>query len=106
MSSSSDVPALDRLVHEPNRLAILTVLSSTEEADFVFLQRTLELTNGNLSSHLSKLEEAGLVTVGKSFVGRRPNTSIALTELGRSRIEDHWVRLDRLKGLAAHKMHG
>jgi hypothetical protein len=55
MSASSDTPGLDRLIHEPTRLALLTVLSSTEDADFVFLQRTLKLTNGNLSSHLSKL---------------------------------------------------
>jgi DNA-binding transcriptional ArsR family regulator len=49
---------LDRLVHEPARLAILTVLSSCHEADFVFLQRATGLTNGNLSAHLSKLEDA------------------------------------------------
>jgi DNA-binding MarR family transcriptional regulator len=88
------------MIHEPSRLAILTVLSSTEDASFVFLQRILQLTNGNLSSHLSKLEEAGLVTVDKSFIGKKPNTSIALTDLGRTRIRDHWQRLDRLKSLA------
>jgi DNA-binding transcriptional ArsR family regulator len=100
MSASEDLPGLDRLIHEPHRLAILTVLSSTEEADFVFLQRTLRLTNGNLSSHLSKLQDAGLVTVEKSFVGRKPHTSVALTDLGRARTGDHWRRLERLKTLA------
>ena len=52
---------LDRLIHEPGRLAILTVLSSVRDADFVFLQRATGLTKGNLSSHLTKLEDAGLV---------------------------------------------
>jgi DNA-binding transcriptional ArsR family regulator len=106
MSASDDVPDLDRLIHEPNRLAILTVLSSTRDADFVFLQRTLDLTNGNLSSHLSKLEDAGLVTVEKSFVGKRPHTSIALTDLGRTRTRNHWEQLDRLKTLAVPRREG
>jgi DNA-binding transcriptional ArsR family regulator len=78
VSAPSDAAGLDRLIHEPNRLALLTVLSSTEAADFVFLQRTLQLTNGNLSSHLSKLEDAGLVTIEKSFVGRKPHTSLSV----------------------------
>ncbi len=103
---SSDATDLDRLVHEPNRLAILTVLSSVEAADFVFLQRTLRLTNGNLSSHLAKLEAADLVTLDKSFIGKRPNTSISLTAAGRVRIRDHWEQLDRLKALAARHPDG
>ena len=70
---------LDRLIHEPARLAILTVLSSVEDADFTFLQRTTGLTKGNLSSHLTKLETAGLVQINKTFVGKRPNTKVALT---------------------------
>lgn len=91
---------LDRLVHEPGRLAILTVLSSVDAADFTFLQRVTGLTKGNLSSHLSKLEEAGLVAIEKRFVRRKPNTSVALTPLGRERIADHWERLERLRRLA------
>jgi DNA-binding transcriptional ArsR family regulator len=100
MSGPEEPLALDRLIHEPNRLAILTVLSSAQDADFLFLQRTLGLTNGNLSSHLSKLEEAGLVTIVKAFRGRKPHTSVALTVVGRSRIRDHWDQLDRLKHLS------
>jgi DNA-binding MarR family transcriptional regulator len=99
VSAPSDASGLDRLIHEPNRLALLTVLSSTEDADFVFLQRTLKLTNGNLSSHLSRLEDAGLITVEKTFVGKKPNTRISLTDLGRTRTRDHWDQLDRLKSL-------
>ena len=92
---------LDRLIHEPGRLAILTVLSSVDSADFVFLQRTTGLTKGNLSSHLAKLEDAGLITIEKRFVRKRPNTSVALTPLGRTRIARHWDQLDRLKELSA-----
>jgi DNA-binding transcriptional ArsR family regulator len=91
---------LDRLIHEPGRLAILTVLSSVRDADFVFLQRATGLTKGNLSSHLAKLEDAGLVEVEKRFVGRKPNTKLALTGEGRARIARHWEQLERLKRLA------
>src|SRR4051812_20305326 len=91
---------LDRLIHEPGRLAILTVLSSLKSADFVFLQRATGLTKGNLSSHLSKLDEAGLVTIEKRFVRKMPNTNVALTALGRKRIAAHWEQLERLRGLA------
>ena len=93
---------LDRLVHEPGRLAILTVLSSVTDADFVFLQRATGLTKGNLSSHLTKLEEAGLVAIEKRFVRKKPNTNIALTEVGRMRITQHWEQLDHLRRLSEH----
>lgn len=92
-----ELSGLDRLIHEPARLAILTVLSSASGADFVFLQRVTGLTKGNLSSHLTKLEEAGLVTIEKRFVGKKPNTSVAMTRAGRTAIEGHWERLDRLR---------
>lgn len=90
---------LDKLVHEPGRLAILTVLSNVRNADFLFLQRATGLTKGNLSSHLRKLEDGGLVAVEKRFIGRKPNTSISLTELGNRRIDAHWAELDRLREL-------
>jgi DNA-binding MarR family transcriptional regulator len=92
---------LDRLIHEPGRLAILTVLSSVRDADFVFLQRATGLTKGNLSSHLAKLEEAGLVAIEKRFIRKRPNTNVALTPEGARRIAEHWDRLESLKALAA-----
>jgi len=96
----NDELLVDRLIHEPARLAIMTVLSSVKAADFVFLQRTTGLTKGNLSSHLTKLEEAGLVTIDKTFVRKKPNTSVALTPEGRKRITNHWAQLERLKSLA------
>jgi DNA-binding transcriptional ArsR family regulator len=91
--------ALDRLIHEPGRLAILTVLSTVADADFVFLQRATGLTKGNLSSHLSKLEDAGLVTIAKRFVKKKPNTNVTLTATGRRRVAHHWAQLDRLREL-------
>jgi DNA-binding transcriptional ArsR family regulator len=96
----SDELTLDRLIHEPGRLAILTVLSSVKDADFLFLQRATGLTKGNLSSHLTRLEEAGLVTIEKRFVRKKPNTNVALTKGGRERTARHWEQLDRLKRLS------
>ena len=100
MLERNDELLLDRLIHEPGRLAILTVLSSVRDADFVFLQRTTGLTKGNLSSHLTKLEEAGLVQIVKKFVRKKPNTNVALTALGKERIARHWDQLDRLRKLS------
>ncbi len=88
---------LDRLVHEPGRLAILTVLSSISSADFTFLQQVTGLTKGNLSSHLAKLEDAGLLTIEKRFVRKKSHTTASLTKVGRQRIEAHWRRLDKLR---------
>ena len=91
-----ELAGLDKLIHEPARLAILTALSACQSADFLFLQRLTGLTTGNLSSHLSKLEEAGLVEIEKHFIGKKPNTQIRLTDVGREAIESHWQRLERL----------
>jgi len=88
---------LDRVVHEPARLAILSALSACTSADFVFLQRITGLSKGNLSSHLSRLEQAGLVSVTKDFVGRVPRTAAALTPVGRERLAAHWRDLQRLQ---------
>jgi DNA-binding transcriptional ArsR family regulator len=99
MPARNEEVVLDRLIHEPGRLAILTVLSSVRDADFVFLQRTTGLTKGNLSSHLTKLEEAGLVEIEKRFVRRKPNTRLALTADGKRRVARHWEQLERLRRL-------
>jgi DNA-binding MarR family transcriptional regulator len=100
MAPDNDGLLLDRLIHEPARLAIMTVLSSVKAADFVFLARTTGLTNGNLSSHLTKLEDAGLITIEKRFVHKRPNTNVELTPEGKTRVATHWNQLERLKNLS------
>jgi DNA-binding MarR family transcriptional regulator len=91
---------LDRLIHEPARLAILTALSSCRSTDFLYLQRLTGLSKGNLSSHLAKLEEAGLVAIDKGYVAKTPTTTVSLTKEGQSGIERHWKRLDRLRAAA------
>ena len=88
---------LDKLVHEPGRLAIMTALSSCSSADFTFLLQLTGLSKGNLSSHLTKLEEAGLVRVEKRFVGKTPNTLLSLTAQGQEAITRHWQLLDKLR---------
>jgi DNA-binding HxlR family transcriptional regulator len=82
-----DLSSLDRVIHEPARLMITTILFAVEEADFVYLQRECGLTQGNLSSHLAKLEEAGYLTMTKSFKGKYPLTVCRLTRKGRDAFE-------------------
>jgi DNA-binding transcriptional ArsR family regulator len=91
------VASLDRLVHEPSRLSILTALSACKRADFTFLQGLTGLTKGNLSSHLAKLEEGGLVAIEKTFDGKIPKTTATLTPEGLKQIESHWKQLERLR---------
>jgi DNA-binding MarR family transcriptional regulator len=88
---------LDRRVHDPARLSILTALSACERADFLFLQRITGLTKGNLSSHLSKLEEAGLVETEKRFVNKKTQTLVRLTDEGRGTIESYWKEIQELR---------
>jgi DNA-binding MarR family transcriptional regulator len=80
---------IDRLVHEPARLMILMALYTVEEADFTFLVNMTELTDGNLSSHLTKLEEAGYVEIKKGYAGKKPRTTIRLKPEGRQAIESY-----------------
>jgi DNA-binding transcriptional ArsR family regulator len=93
--------SLDRRLHDPARLAILTALSSCERADFLFLQRLTGLTKGNLSSHLSKLEEAGLVEIEKRFVGKKTQTLVRLSDAGRQSIEGYWRDMEEIRESAA-----
>jgi DNA-binding transcriptional ArsR family regulator len=88
-----DLAGLDRVIHEPARLMIMTILFAVEEADFVYLQRECGLTQGNLSSHLSKLEEAGYLTITKTFKGKYPLTICRLTRKGREAFEAYSAKL-------------
>ena len=73
---------IDRMVHEPARLKIMAFLSMLESADFTFLVSRLGLTMGNLSAHISKLQEAGYIQVEKRFKGNRPQTILSLSPKG------------------------
>jgi DNA-binding MarR family transcriptional regulator len=95
-----ELAGLDRLIHEPARLAILTALSYCLKADFLFLQRLTGLSAGNLSVHLARLEEAGLIKTEKQIVARRTNTQIAITGDGRQAISAHWKKLEDLRNAA------
>jgi DNA-binding MarR family transcriptional regulator len=97
MTPFEHLASFDRLVHEPARLAILTALSACAKADFVFLRNLTGLTKGNLSSHLAKLEQGGLVAIEKAFEGRQPVTYISLTGEGREVLRSYWTRFDRVR---------
>jgi DNA-binding MarR family transcriptional regulator len=91
-----DLADLDRLVHEPARLALMALLYVIESADFTFLMNQTGLTWGNLSTHMSKLEEAGYLAVEKSFKDRRPNTILRLTPQGRKAFQDYARKMKRV----------
>jgi DNA-binding MarR family transcriptional regulator len=90
-----DLAGLDRIVHEPARLMVLALLHPLERADFLFLLRETGLTRGNLSAHLTKLEEAGYITVEKGFRGKIPQTTYSLTEEGRTAFRNYRERMKR-----------
>ena len=85
---------LNRTIHEPARLAILSILFVTDGADFLFLGKQAKLTKGNLSAHLGKLEDADLVEIEKSYVGKIPRTICRITDTGRIAFQAY---LDQLK---------
>jgi DNA-binding transcriptional ArsR family regulator len=87
---------LDRMVHEPARLAILTVLSAAEQVEFLFLLRVTGLTKGNLSIQAQKLEAAGYVKTTKAFRGRVPVTSFKITAAGRRALLSYHEQLRSL----------
>jgi DNA-binding transcriptional ArsR family regulator len=84
-----ELATLDRVIHEPARLMIVTVLYAVTEADFLYLQRECGLTQGNLSSHLSKLEDAKYVLIEKTFKGKYPLTICSLTRKGCGAFEEY-----------------
>jgi len=88
---------INRVVHEPVRLAILKILTSAKEVDFNFLLTTLGVTKGNLATHINKLESTGLIEVKKQFRGKVPHTSYKITRTGRRQFQKYW---ENLMGLA------
>jgi DNA-binding MarR family transcriptional regulator len=90
---AQEIAELDRMVHEPARLSILTILDGVGEADFLYLQREGGFTQGNLSSHLTRLEEAGYVEIRKTFKGKLPLTLCSLTTKGERALADYSRRM-------------
>ena len=99
--SSVELFTLDRLVHEPARLAILTVLTASRMADLLFLQTMTGLTQGNVSSHLAALEEAGLVVVTRTIRRKRPYTTVQVTPEGRQRYAAYWRQVEAMREQSA-----
>lgn len=94
------IPEIDRLIHEPARLAILTVLASCERADFLFLAHATRLTRGNLSVQLTRLEEGGLIEIEKTTRRNRTLTTAALTSGGRRALDSYWQSMEDLRNHA------
>jgi DNA-binding MarR family transcriptional regulator len=83
MSSYPSLSSVDRLLHEPSRSVILAILAAIQSADFLYLQRETGLTKGNLTIHLSKLEDAGYIRIEKTYRGKLPLTLCHITDSGR-----------------------
>jgi DNA-binding transcriptional ArsR family regulator len=90
---AEEVNQLNRVIHEPTRLAILSILASVEEADFLYLMREGGFTQGNLSAHLAKLEEAGYIKIVKTFKGKYPMTICKLTTKGKLEFNGYAKRM-------------
>lgn len=90
------IPDLERLIHERTRLAILYALAVNPSLTFVELKGILGTTEGNLSLHMRKLEDAKYVSISKSFAGRRPRTEFTLTAEGRRAFERYLGQMERL----------
>ena len=88
---------LDRVVHEPVRLRIMSILSGVDVADFKFMLSTLGVTKGNLASHVDRLERAGYLRVHKRFNGKVTHTEYRLTGSGRKALTRYWAALEEIR---------
>lgn len=100
-----DFTNVDRLVHEPARFVILSVLDACRAADFVYLQSITKLSNGNLSLHLGKLEAGGLIAIEKKFVRKRPRTTVHLTKDGKKAIRAYLRQFEETRKAARDMSH-
>jgi DNA-binding transcriptional ArsR family regulator len=87
---------LDRVIHEKGRLAIMSMLAASSELSFTELRDALGMTDGNLTTHIRTLQEAGYVSVAKSFQKKRPLTTCSMTSAGRKAFNDYVNLLERI----------
>ncbi|MFB3854735.1 MAG: winged helix-turn-helix domain-containing protein [Vicinamibacterales bacterium] len=87
---------LDRVIHERGRLAIMSMLAASPELSFTELRDTLEMTDGNLTTHMRTLQEAGYVSIAKTYRNRRPLTTVTLTAAGRRAFANYVTLLERI----------
>jgi len=97
--SKSDRPKFDELILSKTRLGIIAALMSGDKLDFTYLRNALNLSDGNLSIQISKLEEAGYIKVEKIFVGRKPKTFCKITGKGQRAIKNMICKLEALVNL-------
>ncbi len=90
---------IDRVIHEPVRLKVMTVLSGVVRADFPSLCRMLGLTRGNLSAHTACLERGGYIQIKKSIIGKVPHTQYRLTSKGRKALRKYWAAMEEIRQL-------
>ena len=101
-STAAEAAILDEMIHQPTRLRIMTLLVSVPQLDHLaygFIQQTLDLTGGNLTIHLRKLEAAGYLEITKEFQGSKPRTWIQATATGRRAYADYLSNLEKALGL-------
>jgi DNA-binding HxlR family transcriptional regulator len=94
---------LDPIIHAPIRLAILSILITVETANFSYLKESIGTTDGNLSTHLTKLEESGYVHIKKNFIGKKPRTTCAITKKGRAAFEKYLEQLEQIVQMQSEK---
>lgn len=104
-----EIAQLDKVIHEPARLAIMSVLNSCSLIEFLNLQKMTGLTKGNLSSHLSKLEKAKYILIEKQFIRKKiPHTTLRITYIGEVALEKYWYQIDKIqefiRGLSPQKI--
>jgi len=87
---------LDPIIHAPTRLAILSILLTVESANFSFLKESTGTSDGNLSTHLTKLEESGFITIEKSFKDKKPQTICAISEKGKTAFKAYLEQLEQI----------
>jgi len=87
---------LDPIIHAPTRLAILSLLITVENANFTYLKESTGTTDGNLSTHLTKLEESSYITIEKTFKGKKPQTICAMTEKGKKAFAKYLEQLEQI----------
>ena len=87
---------LDRVIHEKGRMAIMSLLAAAPEMSFTDLRDTLQLTDGNLTTHIKKLQQAGYVGVTKTIAKKRPLTTVSLTKVGQKAFSDYLGLLEQI----------
>lgn len=96
MATVRKLDALDDIIHQKVRLGVMSCLMASGESDFNFLKAALGVSDGNLSTHLTVLEDHGYITISKQFVGKKPRTTYAPTPAGRRAFEQYLSALEDL----------